>query len=278
MLDEDEIREEIVFGEYHAHTIKQRLFSGRTKFHYAEIVEFQVSGLSLLLDGRIQSCQIDEFVYNEAAVHPALIIHPKPERVLCLAGGTGGIVREVLRHEGLKEITVMDEDPEVGNLVRKYLAHMNPLPDSRLVTNYGDCLTYLKCCAQFDVIIFDSPDPFPGSPYASLFAEDSLRSMYNVLAPDGILAIQLAPVHSATRQIFKERVNALSTVFPFVRPYHVEVHSLGTSWGFALASANEYNINILKFNNILKQRLTTPTRFFDEVAFKRMWLWPKHLY
>ena len=33
----------------------------------------------LVLDGRIQSSQADEFIYHETLVHPGLLAHPRPQ-------------------------------------------------------------------------------------------------------------------------------------------------------------------------------------------------------
>ncbi len=41
----------------------------------------------LLLDGKSQSAEADEFVYHELLVHPAMLSHPQPKSVF-IAGGT----------------------------------------------------------------------------------------------------------------------------------------------------------------------------------------------
>jgi spermidine synthase len=35
----------------------------------------------LLLDNQVQSAALDEFAYHETLVQPAMLMHPKPERV-----------------------------------------------------------------------------------------------------------------------------------------------------------------------------------------------------
>ena len=40
----------------------------------------------LLLDGKAQSAEADEFVYHELLVHPAMLLHPNPKSVF-VAGG-----------------------------------------------------------------------------------------------------------------------------------------------------------------------------------------------
>lgn len=40
----------------------------------------------LLLDGKAQSAEADEYVYHELLVHPAMLLHPNPKTVF-VAGG-----------------------------------------------------------------------------------------------------------------------------------------------------------------------------------------------
>lgn len=43
----------------------------------------------LLLDGKVQSAEADEFVYHELLVHPAMLLHPNPRKVF-ICGGISG--------------------------------------------------------------------------------------------------------------------------------------------------------------------------------------------
>jgi spermidine synthase len=46
-----------------------------------EIVDTVPYGRLLLLDNQVQSAALDEFAYHETLVQPAMLMHPKPERV-----------------------------------------------------------------------------------------------------------------------------------------------------------------------------------------------------
>eukprot|EP00967_Tisochrysis_lutea_P117115 scaffold189208_cov33-Tisochrysis_lutea.AAC.6 len=61
-------------------------------------VDLEPFGRTLLIDGLIQSCQCDEFVYHECLVHPALLAHPCPKSVYIGGGGEGSTAREVSKH------------------------------------------------------------------------------------------------------------------------------------------------------------------------------------
>src|SRR3989441_5496226 len=77
-------------SEWHVHEVKTVLFSKKTPFQHIEIVELGDYGRSLILDGKVQSTQADEFIYHEVLVHPAILVHPNPKRVMVIGGGGGG--------------------------------------------------------------------------------------------------------------------------------------------------------------------------------------------
>lgn len=49
---------------------------------HVRILKLQV----LLLDGKVQSAEADEFVYHELLVHPAMLAHPNPRKVFICGG------------------------------------------------------------------------------------------------------------------------------------------------------------------------------------------------
>src|SRR3990172_3818054 len=107
------------FMEYVTPSIIQKLgisdilYTGKTAFQSVQIIETEAYGKCLVIDGKIQSCEGDEFAYHEAMVHPALIAHPRPRSVFVGGGGEGAVLREVLRHNTVEQVTMVDIDKEV---------------------------------------------------------------------------------------------------------------------------------------------------------------------
>ncbi|GAG42881.1 unnamed protein product, partial [marine sediment metagenome] len=64
------------------HGITKVLAHARTPFQVMYIVETGAYGKALVLDGKWQSCTGDEFLYHEPLVHPAMLHHGCPCRVL----------------------------------------------------------------------------------------------------------------------------------------------------------------------------------------------------
>jgi spermidine synthase len=74
------------------------------------------AGVRLFLNGNLQFHSRDEYRYHEALVHPAMAAHGAPRRVLVLGGGDGMAVREVLKHPGVEQVTLVELDPHMTRL------------------------------------------------------------------------------------------------------------------------------------------------------------------
>ena len=104
-----------------AERITEVLFEGRTEYQEVVIVDGLSFGRTLLLDGKTQSTEMDEFVYHEALVQPSLITHSDPKEVFVAGGGEGATIREVLSHDSVTRVVMVDIDREVIELCRKHL-------------------------------------------------------------------------------------------------------------------------------------------------------------
>ncbi|MFP3236993.1 MAG: spermidine synthase, partial [Vulcanisaeta sp.] len=110
---------------WHVRGIKRVLYSGTTRYQRIAVVEFEDLGKALILDGKTQSTLYDEFIYHESLVHPAMITHPNPKKVLILGGGEGATAREVLKHRSVEEVVMVDIDEDVIKISKEYLPEMN---------------------------------------------------------------------------------------------------------------------------------------------------------
>src|SRR2546428_7987444 len=97
-------------SEGHVHEVRTVLFSRKTPFQRIEIVELGDYGRSLILDGKVQSTQADEFIYHEVLVHPAMLVHPNPKRVMVIGGGGGGPARQGLPPRAVRGPPIVDSD------------------------------------------------------------------------------------------------------------------------------------------------------------------------
>src|SRR5512138_1737376 len=101
--------------------IKETLYSGKSDFQDIAVVESEQYGRMLVLDGVFQTSVFDEFIYHEMIAHIPMFIHPQPKNVLIIGGGDGGTAREVLKHEAVEKLEMVEIDGMVVELSKKYL-------------------------------------------------------------------------------------------------------------------------------------------------------------
>src|SRR4030043_2000481 len=175
------------------HRIKRVIYSGRTEFQSIEIVDTGSFGVCLVLDGKIQSSERDEFIYHEALVHPAMLGHACPETVFIAGGGEGATLREVLAHKAVKKVVMVDIDRQVIDICRRYLSlfHQGSFDDSRLELCFADARGYLQDTNdRFDVIIIDLVEPLEEGPACLLYTQEFYRLVKERLNPGGLMAVQ----------------------------------------------------------------------------------------
>ncbi|KAK7454490.1 hypothetical protein VKT23_011244 [Stygiomarasmius scandens] len=154
------------------------------------VFESETYGNVLVLDGVIQCTERDEFSYQEMITHLPTASHPNPGHVLVIGGGDGGVVREVLKYESVKEIVLCDVDEAVPRVSNLYLPHVAEVLSSPKVTvHIGDGFAFLQShTSMYDVIITDSSDPI--GPAATLFQKPYYQLLFDALRPGGHIAAQ----------------------------------------------------------------------------------------
>ncbi|MGQ9653442.1 MAG: spermidine synthase, partial [Thermodesulfobacteriota bacterium] len=98
----------------------------------------------------------------EESVHLALLQHPRPERVLLIAGCMSGSLVEALRHPSVQAVECVELDPEVVQLGRRVLGReaTSALDDPRVRLIHEDGRRYVRTTgSRYDVIIVNLPDP-----------------------------------------------------------------------------------------------------------------------
>ena len=264
------------------HRINRVFFSGQTKYQHVDVVETGSYGLTLLLDGKIQSASADEFVYHDALVHPAMIAHPKPEKVFIGGGGEGATLREVLNHKTVKRAVMVDIDQAVVEISKRYLPSWSDgvFNDPRAEVIYTDARKWLEGTREkFDVIILDFPDPLEGGPACLLFTKEFYTMLGKRLAPGGIISLQAGDSNYSNCVTFLAVVNTLKTVFPIVRPYAIHIPSFTGPWGFATASfkLDPFKYSPGEIDRRLAKRVSRMPKSYDGLCHHGMLALPKHI-
>ena len=208
----------------------------QTRYQRIVITRFR-SDLRLYLDGNLQFSAADEYRYHEALVHPAMALSASTESVLVLGGGDGLGIREVLKHPGVKRVTLVDIDPAMTDLAKSYPAlveqNANALADPRVHLVHQDAYTFLeKGAERYGVIIGDLPDP-NNEALAKLYSREFYGLVRRRLGVGGVFVTQAAAPLFAREAFWCIRKTVESAGFS-TTPYHVYVPSFG-DWGFVLA-------------------------------------------
>ena len=266
-----------------AERIDEVIFEGRTAYQSVAIVEGACFGRQLLLDGKTQSTEADEFVYHEALVHPPMIAHPDPRHVFVAGGGEGATIREVLSHESVTRVVMVDIDREVVELCRRFLPnhHRGAFEDPRLDLHYADAQQFLENTAdRFDVAIVDVPDPLEEGPAYLLFTKEFYETLKDRLRPGGLMVAQSGPTGPAfIEQCFSAVANTVASVFPAMYACEVFVPSFSSNWGFVIGSLgpDPTSLSVEETDQRIAERVTGEPRFFDGTTSRGMFSVPKYL-
>jgi spermidine synthase len=219
------------------YTVKKTLLRTVTPFQKLELIDTDAFGKVLLLDGVTQVTERNEFQYHEPMVHPAMIAHHRPERVLVIGGGDGGILREVIKYRSVKSVVLAELDEDMVRFSKKHLGVINngAFSDKRVTTVFIDGRKYVEENPKsFDVVIMDMTDPF--GPSTMLYTADffglvkrSFRDRHGIFT-----------MHSSspmTRPLaFASIVKTLGSVFSNVSTLFTFIEMYATLWSISVAS------------------------------------------
>ena len=273
-----------------AYRIRDVVHTSRSHYQSVDILETDAFGRSLVLDGKTQSTEHDEYIYHESLIHPALILHPRPESVFIGGGGEGATLREVLAHSSVKRVVMVDLDEGVVNVCRQHLpkSHAGAYDDSRLELRHEDARRFLAGCTEtFDVIVLDLVDPIEGGPSYLLYTREFYRIARSKLRPGGILVTQAGPAGLLNyMECFTAIVQTISDVFPRAHPYAVYVPAFTTLWGFVMAingSPEQTSVDDpgdvapREVDGRVSERLAKTLRYYDGIAHRGMFALPKYV-
>lgn len=263
------------------HSLEEVLYTAQTRYQKLEILRLGSYGKTLVLDGKMQSTQLDEFIYHEALVHPALITHGHPRKVLIAGGGEGATIREVLRHPTVESVCMIDLDEEVVQACKAHLYewHLGCFDDPRVKVLHEDARRFIaEGDGNFDVIILDLPEPMEAGPAIKLYTREFYNEVMEHLSPDGVMVTQATSVSVNNLNAFAIIHNTVEQVFPVVRGYWTSVPSFYVPWGFIYAS-NSKDPEGLSHKELTGklEHLTAGLRFYNPEVHHGMFAMPQYL-
>lgn len=220
------------------------------------------------LDGILQSCESGDAAYHEALVHPAMFAHENPKRVAIVGGGEGATLREVLKHNTVEKVIMIDIDEQMVEMSKKVLPFWSDcsmlkestkscFDDPRVETYYLDAFKWFidrysddnngkYDDEPFDVIIMDALDPQIQKEFVDALYDGGpfLRSLPKALKDDGILVSQVGEANSIRSpsgefSIDRNRIKFVETLiglgFPTIRDYEESHNGFEAPWQFIAA-------------------------------------------
>jgi spermidine synthase len=88
------------------------IFGHRVEMHIKSLHN-AAFGRVMVLDGVVQTTEKDEFIHHEMLAHVPILAYGMARRVLIIGGGDGGMLREVLRHGQIAQVTQVEIDQQV---------------------------------------------------------------------------------------------------------------------------------------------------------------------
>lgn len=164
----------------------------REKTDHQDLVIYQTAqwGRVMALDGIMQVCERDEFIYHEMLTHVPMLAHGGAREVCIIGGGDGGMLREALRHP-VARVTMIEIDDSVVELSKTWLPSISggAFDDPRADLVIADGARFMaETDRSFDVIIVDSTDPM--GPGEVLFTSEFYGHCKARLNPGGVMTTQ----------------------------------------------------------------------------------------
>lgn len=261
-------------GEKIFHKIDECIFSKKTKYQLLEILKTKDFGNVLFLDGDPQSSESEEHVFNESLVHPSLIMHQKPKTVFIGGGGTGLTLREVLRHNTVERVDIVDIDQEVVEICKNlYNYASESFSDPRTNLYHDDARKFLlETNSKYDCVFLDTTMPHHDDIAAPLYRKEFFELVADKLNPDGMFATAANSADYRYSRRFASIVKTLRTVFAYVTPYVAYTPLFGQEWAFVVASntPGPQSLDTITIDEKLQERGCHALSFYDGVTHQRI--------
>ena len=242
---------EMWFHDEHTDNVKlairvdYQVFSAQSEIQRIDVLESKEFGKILVVDGDLMLTEKDEFIYHEMISHVPMAVHPQVERILVIGGGDGGVVRELAKYDTVEQIDMVEADPLLVEVCRKYFPQMAcSLNDPRVYIYHEDGLRFIRSKSDaYDLIIIDSPNPFGAG--EGLFTKEFYGNCFNALHEDGIMINQHeSPFYKEEAFQCQRMHKRIVESFPISRIYQAHIPSYPSGhWLFGFASKRYHPIH-----------------------------------
>ncbi|MCG9891599.1 MAG: spermidine synthase [Thermosynechococcaceae cyanobacterium MS004] len=276
------LTEVITPWDMYMHGATKVLAYRKTQFQEMYIIESGSFGKALMLDGKWQSSQHDEFLYHEGLVHPPLTLQGDPKKVLILGGAEGATIREVLRWKGIERVVMVDIDGEVVEACKELLPemHQGAFDDPRVEVVIDDAQKYIESTTEkWDAVISDLSDPLESGPAFALFTQEHYQQVSEILAPGGMYMLHSGPLFGTELYMHARLANTVKSVFPSAYSAMCYATSYGLPLSYIIAANHEFSAfpDPAQSDRILAEKTTGDLRMMDGRTLLGMLQVPLHI-
>jgi spermidine synthase len=243
--------------------------------HQLIVVTKKQDDIRLYLNRVIQFSSLDEYRYHEVLVHPVMMSHSAPKRILVLGGGESLAAREILKHRTVEVVDIIDLDPSIFQLAKNNAdfktINQNAALDPKVNLINDDAFSFLaNNTLAYDIIISDLPDP-NSEATAKLYTRQFFMLAKRSLAPDGKFITQSGEIYFSNTA-FSCIVNTMKEVFDTVVPLHTYVPSFG-DWGFVIGTSDRTKLKTAATDSPIFSEL----KYLDKNATTQLFELPKDI-
>ncbi len=252
------------------------LLKKQSEIQKLEVFDTKKYGKMLIQDGKVQMTEQDQFVYHEVMVHVPFLTHASPKRVLVVSGGNGGVVREVLKHESVEKVVLLEADSAVIEASKEFFPEIaSAMEDSRVEVRIEDGTQFVREAAQdsFDIIFIDSIN-------ATFFDDAFTRNCQRILTENGLLISQSASASGSPtefKDIFKKYYSLFGNEKVHCFSVEAPCRSTGT-WNFSFCSKG----SVHPFNNLNEKKsddfsLNQDLKYYNPEMHKAVFAVPNYV-
>jgi len=135
---------------------------------------------------------VPDIAFIEDFVHFSMLFHEKPESILILSGGAGGMIHEILKYP-VSRVDYVELDPLLLRLIEKFPTPITQaeLSDPRVRIHYTDGRFFIKKASdRFDLIFIGLPSP-QELQTNRLFSSEFFSIAREKMNPGGMMALTL---------------------------------------------------------------------------------------
>ncbi len=215
---------------------------------YGNIAVTQKGNQVSLFNNGLRLYSIPDEAASEEAVHFNLLEHPNPNAILLIGGGSGGLIKEILKYP-VKKVDYLELDPEIIKISQQY-SPSDELKDTKVNVINIEGRRFIKNTPhKYDCVIIHLGDPYTAV-MNRYYTVEFFKEVKTILNPKGILSFSLS---SSESYINPELKVFLSSIYSSLKKVFPDVKIIPGDTAYFLACTDK---NILTYDyKILEQRI-----------------------